>query len=495
VRQKVVARRAKHLALLLTLCALLLAGGAALRRLRPTPDRSILTPNTPAVLPLRQAVRQTNVLIVVIDAARADHLRCYGYPRDTTPNIDRLASESVVFTNHFCQMPFTTPSTASLFTGQFPDTHGIIDPALHYRKPEFTMAKAFGRAGFRTALFSSTPCASPAMGVGTSFGKAYYKLKDTADSSSFSPEALLPPLRRWLSENRGHRFLAYVHFVPPHWPYEQPPEMTELFSGQQPPGFTREAYTPQQFDLPIVDRTRTREPLPLPEWINLYDANLRYADWAVGEVISILRGQDLLESTLLIVTADHGEAFGEHGFIWHTHAIHDEVGHIPLVVRFPRNQVPSRTINCLTQTIDLLPTLCDLFEIPCPPDQVQGCSLLPVLSGLADTAAEYTVLKSRRPEKYLIRDERYALLLYPNPEWRALYDLADDPGQRRNVIDGNRDQVERLLGLFREYAQDQRRPPHAFLAEGAQEEPEHEPDLSRLPADVRKQLKALGYLE
>ncbi len=440
---------------------------------------------------LRRSLDDASVAIIVIDAARADHLGCYGYPRDTTPNIDRLAAGSVLFGNHHCQVPRTRGSTASLFTGQFPDTHGIVYNLTESTEPDFTLASAFSRAGHRTALFSSNLYASPYMHVGTHFEESYCRDPRFTEGPGFSPPELLKQLKNWLSANVKSRFLIYLHFLPPHGPYDAPAEITGLFEGQTPPGYNAESYSPLKFDFPIGDLRVVQEYPPLPGWLNLYDANLRYADWAVGELLALLDGAGILEQTLVIVTSDHGEAFGEHGYIWHEHAIHDEVSHIPLIMRFPGRHLSGRRIGCLTQTIDLLPTLCDLFGIPFEAADIQGQTLVPVLAGLASSAAEYTVVKSFHPEKYMVREQEYAMVIYRDWKWHALYDLRNDPQQRHNIIVGQHREAKRLLRIFSDHARHQRHSPEPFVNWW----PVPRPTPGAMDKDLRKALEALGYLK
>ncbi len=483
-------RRYVYCAFLLALAGLSL--GAVLHGLWP--GRATLTCRSPAVTALRNAVRHANLVIVVMDAARADHLGCYGYARDTTPHIDALAEDAIVFHNHFCEMPLTTASTISLFRSQYPDTHCAYYEVGEHDRASFTLASALACGGFRTALFSSNPSASPAVGVGTDFHEAAHRIYPVTRGRQFSPEALLLRFRAWVEANRRSRFFVYIHFLPPHTPYHQPTRFTERFVGRIPPGFRSATYTPCEFELPIEDRPPEPDHPPLPRWIDLYDANLCYADWAVGQVVECLTGAGVFETTLLIVTSDHGEAFGEHGFIWHAHAIHDEATHVPLVLRFPGSTVPPGHVKCLTRTIDLAPTLCDLFEIPYRADQVQGRSLLPVLAGETDTAAQYSIAKSYGPRKYMIRDGRHALLLYRNPEWRALYDTKADPGETNDILHERPEVAERLHRSFRAFAEAQRRPPRCFLDPEAEPLPEPRPPETALPPEVRRNLEGLGYL-
>jgi arylsulfatase A-like enzyme len=477
---------------ILTLCLILLAIFVFAERGNHFSPDPPLTPNTGPVAAVRNSVRDANVVIVVLDAARADHLGCYGYPRPTTPNIDHLAAESTVFANHFCQMPLTAGSTTSLFTGLCPDEHGVVYRASPDHRRGFTLASAFARRGFRTVLFSANPSASPAVGVGTDFQDAYHRTKPVTEGMCFSPEALLLQVDDWLQRHRGERFLTYIHFLPPHTPYAQPSRFTNLFAGLDPPGYREDSYQPGHFEHPYRPVPRLQPHPPLPEWINLYDANLSYGDAAVGWLLDLLRDRDLLDSTLLVITSDHGEAFGEHGFTYHAHAIHTEVTHIPLLLRFPGPSKPIRRAQCLSQTIDLLPTLCDLFSVEFP-SVLKGRSLLPVIAGEAERAGEFILAKSYRPEKYVVRDARHALILFRNPAWDSLYDLTVDPGERRSMLASNAVRAEQLHQCFLDHARSHPSAARFLDPEAPPAAPEAQ--LADVGAEVGRQLTALGYLE
>lgn len=454
------------------------------------------TPDNPSVVALRERAREANVVICVIDAARADHVGCYGYPRETTPNIDRLAKESVRFERHFCQYASTKQSTASLLTGQYSDTH-LAAGTRHLLEGTFTLAQGLEVAGFQTVLFSSNPNASPGAGIGLEFGKAY----DQTDVEPLvegweeltSPEPLLALIGSWLKKERRSRFFAYVHFDPPHQPYIQPEEMTRLFERQRPPDFR-----PGEFAFPVDDREMLATCVhpPLPQWINLYDANLRYADWAVGELARLLEEEGVFENTLFIVTSDHGEAFGEHGYLWHERGVYDELTRVPLLIRFPGGVRPVETVGALTQAIDLLPTIFDVLMIPYPREGVQGRSLAPLLTGSVDSVHDFVYCRSDgKPPSYLVRGVRWALMLWGNGEWRALYDLEADPGQRENVIAEQSSVAEEMLEAFRGFARAQRWPPLDFVEPGAEVAPLPEVSEGELTPEMKRQLRALGYVE
>jgi arylsulfatase A-like enzyme len=445
---------------------------------------------------LREAAAGSNLVICVLDAARPDHFGCHGYPRPTTPNVDRLAKESFVFDNHFCQDTFTSPSTASLFTGQYPFTH----LAYRYHPVEesaFTMALGFAEAGFTTAQFSSNAWTTPLTGNGFNFHETYdpdLTRELVGTERWLLPEPLLQLFGRWLEDHKRSRFFCYIHFTPPHRPYGRHDASLALFTGKQPPGYVPEKYHPGKWDFPLGRGLLTQVP-PLPEWINLYDSNLRYGDWAAGEVERLLRSAGVYDRTTFILTSDHGEAFGEHGFVFHDGGPYDEVARIPLLVRFPRGS-RARRIGALTQSIDILPTLCDLFQLDYPKDEVQGRSLLPLMTDARQTVHDHVFTHSHFDrDKYMIRSRDCSLFLLGKGNWRALYDLKNDPEQRRNVIGLHPEKAEELTDVFRTFAQGQRWDIMYILDPTARYRKRLEGSpRGQVSRWTQRQLRALGYL-
>jgi arylsulfatase A-like enzyme len=459
-------------------------------------DPAEFTPNGPAVAAVREAVAGSNIVIVVLDAVRADHVGCYGYPRPTTPSIDRLAEQSLLFEQHFSQSSETKSSTSSLFTSQYCDTH-LADGPRALIEGTFTLQEGLAAAGFRTVLLSANLKATPLYGTGMDFQEAIYDRDLEAilegEEKLYDPAVLVRAFRGWLEQNSGDRFYAYLHFIPPHYPYRQPAEMTELFAGQEHPEFER-----GELEFPDSSGVQPPTPPPLPEWINLYDANLRYGDWAVGETIKLLDDAGALDNTLLIVTSDHGESFGEHGHIWHGRDVRDEMVHIPLLIKLPGGGIPARRIGALTQVIDVLPTICDLYGVPYPADGVQGRSLLSLMAGNEEAVNEHVFSRGGgRPSKYLVRTGSAALILYSNGEWRALYDLISDPGQKANVFTRQEDRGGELVSVFRSFAEEQRRPPVDFVDPAAQMPPLPKVKALGLSPEDQARVRAiadLGYL-
>jgi len=459
----------------------------------------------PRVAQPRAAAANANLVICVIDAARPDHMGCYGYARDTTPNIDRLARDSLVFEQHFTQAAFTKGSTASLFTSQYPDTHLVFsnEGGRGIKESSFTMARGLGEAGFHTVFFSSDPWLDVKKGMGRDFREAYGLDDVTAITGErgqrFAPEPLLYLFGKWLGGSRPPRFFAYLHIMAPHVPYAQPEQFTALFRGAQPPGYRPDKHHPGEYAVPI-GHACTAHP-PLPEWLNLYDANMRYADWAVGQVEALLREAGLFRNTLLIVTSDHGEAFGEHGYVLHGASVYDETSHIPLVIRFPR-RAPRGRIAALTQTIDLLPTILEIFGVRYPQEGIQGRSLVPLIAGRVHQVNDYVFTRGQRDlanpadrDACMTRSRSHALLLYANGKWRALYDLKDDPEEQHDVLAAQPAIAKSMLDVFRAFAMRQRRPPVYFLDPGAKPPPMPTTGERGMTPERKRELRALGYLK
>jgi arylsulfatase len=477
-------------------CALVGCGRVRTPPRPPAGQQALFTASSAGTDRLRAAVEGANVVYCIIDTARADHSHCYGYPRDTTPNIDGLAAQGLVFEDHFCQFPETKSSTATLFTGQYHDTH-LAWWTRTLPENTFTLAQAFKAGGYETALFSQNEYASPVWGLGTHFDERYYKpqLKEAGYDKPliWKPEALLEQVKTWLDKKPRRPFFAYVHFFPPHGPYISPKEFYSKFFGAAPPNAWQ---APYPFDEVEVERRKEERPWDQATMINLYDGNYAYADWAVGELERLFKEAGLLDTTLLIVSADHGEAWGEHGYQGHTKSAWDETIHIPLVMKFPGKNGPKGRLTGLTQTVDMLPTLCDLFLLPYPKDRVQGKSLLPLMAGQAAEVNEYVFARTMgTPPSYAVRNHDRLLILYQGGKLRALYDLKKDPRALKNVIESEPEKAEEMYAAFRSFAKTQVCPPLDYLDPDAPT-PEPPPVPAVEPdEDMRETIRAMGYLQ
>jgi arylsulfatase A-like enzyme len=230
--------------------------------------------------------------------------------------------------------------------------------------------------------------------------------------------------------------------------------------------------------------------------VNNYDANLRWADLRVGQLLQLLLAQGELDNTIFLLTSDHGEAFGEHGYTYHGRGVYDEEVHVPLVMRFPRSQSYSGRVPALTSTLDLLPTIFDFLHITYPAGKVQGKSMLPLIKKERTGIHEYVYSTCQdKNRSYLIRNHSYALILYRDGLHRALYDLKNDAEQRDNILAIQPKQTQLMIAAFKEFARTQQRPPLHFLDPKYKEQRESQQPVKRLSDEQRRELKALGYLD
>jgi len=500
---------------ILLLTFLLLAVLLAVHFLAPI-KTSKPTAASPAVNGIRNAAGK-NIIICVLDAGRYDHMGCYGYPRPTTPNIDRLAKDSLVFEQHYSQIPETMSSTISLFQSRYIVPEKNPPDIAEFMAESPSLIAWFKRQGFNTMLFSATPklfiypplaqgfdnLAQVSRSIPLSQGAQIMRsgnTRESAENTFYRPENLLRQINGWLATKPKQSFFAYVHFIQPHIPYDAPKNLKDIFAGKKPPLYWN---APSALRLPGEKNSDWPSALvgSVEETINLYDANMRWADEAVGQLEQALRKAGLFDNTLLIITADHGETLGEHGYNWRTACPYDEALHIPLIMRFPGKDAPTGRIKALTQNIDLLPTLFDILNQPYPA-AVQGRSLLPLLAGETAGINDYcfsTASQFGRSYIFIIRDLQSTLMLREDGKTRALYDMVKDPHQTKNIIKSEPARAAKLVEAFRQFALALPDPPLYFI-DPAKRWPSLKtnaapPQTKEMPEELKKRMKTLGYLK
>jgi len=302
-----------------------------------------------------------NIILLSFDALRADHLGCYGYERDTSPVLDRLSEESIRFENAYSASSHTREAVPALLTGEYPDV--AIDGS--YRLATETVASRLSEVGFATGGFHSNPFVSRAYGFDQGFD-------EFDDDLHFGQHKLVALAQRALDKLRNRHyaraeeinersvswvdslgseepFFLWNHYMDTHGPYEPPGEYATLYADRELSGRDAQSLYQRAIDDPESISEDERQLL-----IDLYDAEIRYNDERIGEFLDELRSRDLLESSLLIVTADHGDAFGEHGYYEHPRYLHDEITQVPLFVREPGET--GRTVATPVSTLDIVST-------------------------------------------------------------------------------------------------------------------------------------------
>lgn len=461
-----------------------------------------------------------SVLLVTVDTLRADHVGAYGYERDTTPHLDALAGESALFERAYSHAPFTAPSHASLFTGLNTQSHGVVFWAHRVDPAAATLAGLFGAAGYATGAFQNHPGLVPT-GLLEDFETR------VTETSGPWPDTL-ENFFGWLDGVEGE-FCAWVHLWDVHRPYgwrEWTPEILEIFGDtRREPGrmpFAEQGFGPAH-DPRVgrleahynVNREERAGPLPLggqarpfgeADWrhiVDRYDNGVRFADQGLGELVRGLRERGLLDSTILVVTADHGETLVERDEVWFTHDpyLFEETLRVPLVMRFPDGRFAgAREGEAIARGIDVLPTLLTAAGIE-PPSSLQGRDLARVLDGtdrapvtlLAQTqtrTAKERKAAVQAPDwlefRQAVTDGRHKLLVDLDTGGVQLFDLEADPRERRDLLAGGELPPEGAR-LRDELARLRRELPVAAIVPASMSAEEE--------AAEREKLRLLGYID
>ena len=341
-----------------------------------------------------------NVFVIVLDAASSFYLGLYGDTHATTPNLDRLARESVVFDQAYSQSATTTPSTASLVTGVRVMTHRLN--ARSVLPEEFdTVAELFGEHGYTSYAFVGNPhAAAPPLGLHRGYDhlELVYESADVREkrplekSTRFRvvlPEDLERAIFEALPRFSNSDTYAYFHYLQPHKPYDAPARFGagddlasgECFCGDAPCRCGDVDWETIHEEFLRANETGYASPSTRSHLEALYRANLRYADEALAHLLDGLREKGLYEEALIVVMSDHGEAFFGHQRFGHNRTLYDDMVRIPLVMKFPaRAKVLPRRIDALVETVDIIPTIFDFLDFE-PSPQWEGESLWPLIVG------------------------------------------------------------------------------------------------------------------
>jgi arylsulfatase A-like enzyme len=437
-----------------------------------------------------------NLLVVTLDTVRADHLSAYGYERDTSPQLARLASEGVRFALAYSAASTTLPSHASLFTGQPPIEHGVRKNGLALGEDAHTLAERMRDAGAQTAAIVSSFVLDRRFGLAQGFdhyeddftreGSSYpvSTWRDFEVEGAFDRRANETTDRaiRWLDEKRdpARPFFLFLHYFDPHDPYVPPEPWKSRFERPKDPS----------------GRTSLADALIKRDLVDAYDGEIAFTDDELGRLFAHLEKLGLTRDTLVVVTADHGEGMGQHGVIGHGVNIYEEAVHVPLILRWPARLPAGRVIEAPIESMDVLPTLLELLGLASN-GAIRGSSLAGALLRDDSLDSERPVVTHRRPyDEEVIREGRRLhgeLIGMRRGRWkwiegtadgsRELYDLETDPGERLNLADR---EAERSAALSEEV--------RAYRAEHERAAPAGRP-ADELDEDARERLRALGYAD
>ena len=376
----------------------------------------------------KRTKNRPNIVVFLLDAARADHCgKAYGYGRDTAPVLDRIAADALVFRKVFAQAPYTLCSVPTMFTGVGWGAHGVLTRRDRLSDEEITLAEALRDAGYRTIGLTASPNDSKRMAMDQGFDVFEQLWDDTDWATSIDPlyaaERVGPLLDDLPSDTP---LFLMVHLVPPHAPYT-PPDRYRLWSD---PEYDGPCDGTEDYIRSVRSHRDRVSDSDLVHMISLYDANLRFSDEAVGRIIGMLDSAGRLEQTVVVITADHGEAFFEHGHLDHNSTIYDEMLHVPLVLDLPPGFDPSDfDPDRFAGLEDLTPTLLALAGVDVPP-RTTGVDLL------SDERRTGILLRTTVSQHILgFRTARWKLIDDRKGRPSELYDLVSDPLERNNVFD------------------------------------------------------------
>ena len=384
-----------------------------------------------------------NVVFVVMDATRADHLGCYGYPKNTSPNIDALAKNSAVFELAFTHTPWTMPSMASMLTSLHPLDHGVQGWKDHLDDKHLTLAEAFKSHGYTTWASVSHTILVPEYGYGQGFDTYDISLMDKGYPLDIvSSDHITNFGIKAINRSKKKPFFLFLHYFDPHKTYL--PHKKFNFGASR---------------------------------IGKYDSEIAYTDHHIGRLLNHLKKKRLWKNTIVVVTADHGEEFREHGNFWHGWKIYDEIVRVPLIIRQPGMKA-HRVVEPVTNS-DIAPTLLALVGLPVP-EAFKGQTIqydnrfLPQ----PDRPIFFETYFMDEVCKHGIRKNQWMLIHDCDQQTWELYDTQSDPAQRQNRIETSPEVVGELKPQLLEFYKSQ----------------PTKPEKKELSDELKNQLKSVGYL-
>ena len=424
--------------------------------------------------------------MICIDTLRSDHLSCYGYGRNTSPNIDKLAKSGIRFGQAYSQAPWTLPSIASILTSVYPSVHGAYGVYKKLFPNVTTLAEILSAKGYVTSGVVSHIFLAPKYGLNKGF-RDYSVVssngKETSTSDKVTEKAL-----KWLSKNYKNKFFLFVHYFDPHYDYIEHKEFRFVsnYKGMIESGM----------DIWEIRKMINKLSEDDIEYLKaLYDSEIAYTDKFVGILLYSLKRYKIDDKTIIILVGDHGEEFMSHGWIGHTKTLYNELIKVPLIIKAP-NLEKNKIISNPVELIDIMPTVLNLLRIKYDSAKFQGDSLMPLIEGRIKDYQKNRIYSTVRFEDSEDRryDTEFAFkrsvilksmkFIYDYKKNSSeLYNLKDDPKEKSNITNirpEDTDYCKALLEKIIKY--------NAQLSEKFRL-------LPVLTEDEKEKLHSLGYIK
>ncbi len=468
-----------------------------------------------------------NIIFLLVDALRADHLSCYGYSKNTSPNIDQIAKEGILFSNAFANSSWTKPTTATIFSSLYLSSHNVNNVSTGLSEEATILFEPIKKYGYSTGIFSSNNFVAPLYGfdqgvdyfytfkpsitLRLSIGLIIRKI-GTLNSYTYKVYNIFRKLEQlilsrhivditadglnrcfldWIDSLNGERFFAYIHYMEVHGPYTPPPPYDKMFFPSSKVSLLKPALKIRPVRSAFEHMPETMSFEEKREFlISQYDGEIRWLDASIGKLIEQLKKKNILDETLIIITADHGEEFFEHSNWGHSSRnLFDELIHIPLIMRYPKKLPPGAKIDALIQQVDLMPTIFDFCDIPLSSCKMsQGHSIIPLFKENEKNYINKFVISesykaSENNLRRSIRNQKNKLIL-SNIDSKIellLFDLKNDPEEQINIVESDLTNRTYLLQNLKQFVENL--PKYSKFTKS-----------TVMDQETRQRLKALGYI-
>jgi len=438
---------------------------------------------------------QPNVLLILVDTLRADHLSGYGHHRNTSPHLDRLARQGLLFTAAAAPASWTIPSVAATLTGRYPGSENIGHGQLAgIPDGTPTLAGLLGGAGYSTAGFAANALLDHFRGFHRGFGHYFFA---PYTDNQFTAEELNRRALDWFEHHGDERYFCFLHYMDPHNPYDPPPFNSEPEDPDSPT-----AWQEGNVRALIAGQVKVETADDLERINRFYDEEVRYVDRQIGLLLARLQRRGLLDNTVVLISADHGEELHDRGNWGHGFTLYEELIHVPLIIRLPDTMNRAAgLVEAPVSLVDVMPTIASLAGIPLPDGDFPGRSLLepagerflrsgiwgkraPDLYAVSSGSRKYIYLKDLPGGREDFRNSKRFGTVREIAGAEMFFDIHSDPGEQHDIT-GEMPAVEAALREEMEH----------WLAEMGMATSPGQAEQGKLDRELEEKLRAMGYMK